>query len=124
MAAMTIRFGAQLFLHDDRIAHGIQLADQHLGRGLDAVIPDYEAGRKGAGLIAFVSANFAHDRRNDPVEATRGMFTTSDFSVASRYLGSERNFVRVKAFATFVSAGTSAETPPRPCGPWHCAQAN
>ena len=30
----------------------------------------------------------------------------------------------VSVCATVVSAGTSAETPPRPRSPWHCAQAN
>jgi outer membrane protein insertion porin family len=44
--------------------------------------------------IGMISANFAHDRRNDPVETTRGIFTTADIGVAASYLGSQRNFVR------------------------------
>src|SRR5690349_24909101 len=35
-----------------------------------------------------------------------------------------RSWAGVSDWATFVSAGTSGETPPPPCGPWHCAQAN
>src|SRR6266568_7084270 len=30
----------------------------------------------------------------------------------------------VTALATFVSDGTTGETPPRPWSPWHCAHAN
>jgi outer membrane protein assembly complex protein YaeT len=44
--------------------------------------------------IGLVSASFVHDRRNDPAEPSRGIFTTTDLAVASRYFGSERNFVR------------------------------
>jgi outer membrane protein assembly complex protein YaeT len=45
--------------------------------------------------IGMLSANFAHDRRNDPTDATRGIFTTTNLDVASPYFGSERSFVRL-----------------------------
>ena len=35
-----------------------------------------------------------------------------------------RSCAEVRLFETEVSAGTSGETPPRPCSPWHCAHAN
>jgi outer membrane protein assembly complex protein YaeT len=44
--------------------------------------------------IGIISANIVHDRRNDPAETTRGIFTTAQLGVASGYLGSERSFVR------------------------------
>ena len=44
--------------------------------------------------IGDVAANIAHDRRNDPIDSTRGIFTTSDLAVASNVFGSQRSFVR------------------------------
>jgi len=35
-----------------------------------------------------------------------------------------RSFCALSALPTLVRAGTSAETPPRPCSPWHCEHAN
>jgi len=45
--------------------------------------------------LGMVSFNIAQDRRDDPGNPRRGIFTTGDIAVATRYLGSERNFLRV-----------------------------
>jgi outer membrane protein insertion porin family len=44
--------------------------------------------------IGMISADIAHDRRNDPADATRGIFTTADVAIASNVFGSQRSFVR------------------------------
>src|SRR5947209_205013 len=36
----------------------------------------------------------------------------------------DRSCVAESDLPTRESAGTNGEMPPRPCGPWHCAQAN
>ena len=36
----------------------------------------------------------------------------------------ERSFAGLNVLPIDVSAGTSGETPPLPCSPWHCAHAN
>ncbi len=44
--------------------------------------------------LGFISANIAHDRRDNPADAHRGIYTTADFSIASKVFGSQRNFMR------------------------------
>ena len=36
----------------------------------------------------------------------------------------DRSRAAVRRVETWLSAGTSGDTPPRPSAPWHCAQAN
>jgi outer membrane protein assembly factor BamA len=45
--------------------------------------------------IGMVSGNIVQDRRNDPTNATRGIYNTIDAGVASNWLGSQRSFLRV-----------------------------
>jgi outer membrane protein assembly complex protein YaeT len=45
--------------------------------------------------LGLISANVAQDRRDDPGNPQRGIYNTGDVSLATRYLGSERNFVRL-----------------------------
>jgi outer membrane protein insertion porin family len=47
--------------------------------------------------IGIVSGNLIQDRRDDPVEPTRGVFNTLDVGVATQYLGSQRDFLRALA---------------------------
>jgi outer membrane protein insertion porin family len=47
--------------------------------------------------IGIFSLNYAQDRRDNPTNATRGMYNTIDAGVASKVFGSERTFVRVLA---------------------------
>jgi outer membrane protein insertion porin family len=44
--------------------------------------------------IGIVSANIVEDRRDDPADAHRGIYNTLDVGVATKYLGSQRNFLR------------------------------
>ncbi len=41
--------------------------------------------------------NYAQDRRDNPANATRGMYNTVDVGIASSIFGSQRNFTRVLA---------------------------
>jgi len=43
---------------------------------------------------ALLSGTYIQDRRDDPTDATRGVFNTVDLSLASGYWGSEPDFVR------------------------------
>jgi outer membrane protein assembly complex protein YaeT len=45
--------------------------------------------------IGMLSANLAQDRRNDPTNPVRGIYNTADVGIATKILGSERNFVRI-----------------------------
>ncbi len=45
--------------------------------------------------IGMPSITFVRDTRDDPVDSTKGIFTTADFGVATAALGSEANFGRV-----------------------------
>jgi outer membrane protein insertion porin family len=45
--------------------------------------------------IGMPSVTFVRDTRDDPVNSTKGIFTTADFGVATGALGSEANFGRV-----------------------------
>jgi outer membrane protein assembly complex protein YaeT len=45
--------------------------------------------------IGMPSVTFVRDTRDDPVDSTKGIFTTADFGVATGALGSEANFGRV-----------------------------
>ena len=47
--------------------------------------------------IGIFSINYAQDRRDNPANATRGMYNTIDVGVASSFFGSQRNFTRVLA---------------------------
>ena len=47
--------------------------------------------------IGIFSVNYAQDRRDNPGSATRGMYNTVDLGIATRVLGSERNFGRLLA---------------------------
>jgi outer membrane protein assembly complex protein YaeT len=44
--------------------------------------------------IGIFSGNYVQDRRNNPANATRGIYNTLDFGIASRFLGSQRSFLR------------------------------
>jgi outer membrane protein assembly factor BamA len=45
--------------------------------------------------IGMLSGNIVHDRRDDPTNATRGIYSTLDAGVASNWFGSQRSFLRV-----------------------------
>ncbi len=45
--------------------------------------------------VGIPSVTFIRDRRDDPIDATKGSYTTADLGVASGYFGSEANFGRV-----------------------------
>ncbi|HYI93857.1 MAG TPA: BamA/TamA family outer membrane protein [Bryobacteraceae bacterium] len=45
--------------------------------------------------LGMISGNIAQDRRDNPADARRGIFNTADIALATKYLGSERNFTRV-----------------------------
>jgi outer membrane protein assembly complex protein YaeT len=45
--------------------------------------------------IGMPSVTFIYDRRDDPVDAHKGWYTTADFGVAGSFFGSESNFGRV-----------------------------
>ena len=47
--------------------------------------------------VGFVSTTFIQDRRDDPVDAHRGMYNTLDLAVASNVLGSQTGFGRLVA---------------------------
>ena len=44
--------------------------------------------------IGILSANFVQDRRDNPTDAHRGMYSTADLGLASNIFGSQRNFAR------------------------------
>ncbi len=44
--------------------------------------------------IAMISANLIQDRRDDPVDAHRGVYNSGDFGVVERYFGGDKNFLR------------------------------
>jgi outer membrane protein assembly complex protein YaeT len=44
--------------------------------------------------IGIISGNIVQDRRNDPTNATRGIYNTLDIGIASNYFGSQRSFLR------------------------------
>lgn len=48
--------------------------------------------------VGMLSGTYLFDRRDNPIDATRGMFNTLDAGVSSRIFGSERSFSRL--FAT------------------------
>lgn len=45
--------------------------------------------------VGFLSASFAQDRRDDPVDARRGIYNSIDLGVASFYTGSTASFLRM-----------------------------
>jgi len=45
--------------------------------------------------IGILSATFIHDRRDNPADSHRGIYTTVNLGVASKYFGSQRSFGRV-----------------------------
>lgn len=45
--------------------------------------------------LGMISMNIAQDRRDEPGNPTRGIYNTGDLSLATRYLGSNRSFVRL-----------------------------
>lgn len=45
--------------------------------------------------VGIVSASAFQDKRDDPINSTRGMYHTIDGGVASQYFGSESNFLRM-----------------------------
>ncbi|MGD0435426.1 MAG: POTRA domain-containing protein [Bryobacteraceae bacterium] len=47
--------------------------------------------------VGFVSTTFIQDRRDDPLDAHRGMYNTLDLALASNLLGSQTGFGRVVA---------------------------
>ncbi|MDP2734685.1 MAG: BamA/TamA family outer membrane protein, partial [bacterium] len=46
-------------------------------------------------LVGMLSQTWSRDTRDVPTDAQRGMFTTGDFGIASRLLGSQTNFLRL-----------------------------
>ena len=44
--------------------------------------------------IGMLSGNLIQDRRDDPVEPSKGIYNTLDVGLASRYFGSQRGFMR------------------------------
>jgi outer membrane protein assembly factor BamA len=46
-------------------------------------------------LVGIVSQTWLRDSRDDPTDARRGMFSSVDFGVAAKQLGSETSFVRM-----------------------------
>jgi outer membrane protein assembly complex protein YaeT len=56
--------------------------------------------------IGIPSVTFVRDTRDDPINSTKGMFTTADFGVATSWLGSEATFGRILAQnSTYYSLG-------------------
>ena len=47
--------------------------------------------------VGIVSGNLVQDRRDDPVDPHRGIYTTLDVGLAEHVFGSQRNFVRFLA---------------------------
>jgi outer membrane protein assembly complex protein YaeT len=45
--------------------------------------------------VALLSATYIQDRRDDPTDASRGIYNTADVSVANDVWGSQRDFVRL-----------------------------
>lgn len=45
--------------------------------------------------IGMLSASFIHDRRDNPTDPHRGIYTTVNFGLADKYFGSQRSFGRV-----------------------------
>jgi outer membrane protein insertion porin family len=45
--------------------------------------------------IGIVSANFAQDRRDNPIDPHHGIYNTADVGVAGKFFGSQRSFARV-----------------------------
>ena len=45
--------------------------------------------------IGILSATFIHDRRDNPADSHRGIYTTVNFGLADKYFGSQRGFGRV-----------------------------
>lgn len=45
--------------------------------------------------VALLSGTYIQDRRDDPTDASRGIYNTADVSVANGYWGSQRDFVRL-----------------------------
>ncbi len=44
--------------------------------------------------LGIISANLAQDRRNDSADPRRGIFNSADIGLSTRYLGSQRSFLR------------------------------
>ncbi|HVX67842.1 MAG TPA: POTRA domain-containing protein [Bryobacteraceae bacterium] len=63
--------------------------------------------------IGMVEGSFIGDRRDDPADARRGMYNTADFGVATKFLASNRSFVRFlgsnATYKTFRSHYTLAQ---------------
>jgi outer membrane protein insertion porin family len=45
--------------------------------------------------VGFPGFTFIHDKRDNPIDSTRGNYTTVDLAVASKYFGSEADFGRM-----------------------------
>jgi outer membrane protein assembly complex protein YaeT len=45
--------------------------------------------------VGFPGFTFIHDKRDNPIDSTRGNYTTLDLALASRYFGSEADFSRM-----------------------------
>jgi outer membrane protein insertion porin family len=56
--------------------------------------------------IGIASFNIAHDRRDDPVDPHKGIYSTLDLGLATQYFGSQTSFARVLGRnATYYSLG-------------------
>jgi outer membrane protein assembly complex protein YaeT len=57
--------------------------------------------------VGIASVNLVHDRRDDPTDPHRGIYSTLDVGLASKYLGSQTDFVRILGRnATYYRLGT------------------
>jgi outer membrane translocation and assembly module TamA len=45
--------------------------------------------------VGIAQLNIVHDRRDDPLDPHKGIYNTVDIGLAERFLGSQRNFLRV-----------------------------
>ena len=56
--------------------------------------------------VGIASFNIVHDRRDDPVDPHKGIYSTLDLGLATKYFGSQTNFVRILGRnATYYSLG-------------------
>ncbi len=47
--------------------------------------------------VGFLSGSYLFDRRDNPVDASRGIFSTIETGISARFLGSQRSFTRLLA---------------------------
>ena len=56
--------------------------------------------------VGIASFNIIHDRRDDPVDPHKGIYSTLDVALATKYFGSQTSFARILGRnATYYSLG-------------------